>query len=94
MIFKNTLFLSLAGSFVILFGSDITDIKEYINQNNGTFYENKYKSVYLGFLMKFLIKKMNVQKQKIIKKFVIILIIYKFNLIVEMMKQKKIQNVV
>ena len=38
MIFKDTLFLSLTGSFGILGNSDIlTDIKEYLKQNNEFF---------------------------------------------------------
>ena len=74
--FKDTLFLSLTGSFEILGNSDInTDIKEYLKQNNEIFSVNNYKSACLGFLMNFFNKKMNVLKPKIIKKFIIILII-------------------
>ena len=73
--YKDTLFLSLIGPFGIFGSNDVYDIKEYIKQNNGTFIFNNYKSACLGFLMNFFNKKMNVLKQKIIKKFVIILII-------------------
>jgi hypothetical protein len=58
MKFKDTLFLSLTGSFGIIGGSDIhTDFNEYLKENNGTFSFNNYKSACLGFLMNFLIKK-------------------------------------
>ena len=64
IIFKNTLFLSFTGSFGILFGNDVSDVKEYIKQNNGTFPLNNYKSACLGFLMNFFNKKNECPKIK------------------------------
>ena len=65
MKFKDTLFLSLTGSFGILGPSDIhTDINEYLKENNGTFSFNNYKSACLGFLMNFFNKKNECPKTK------------------------------